>query len=99
MKKVLFSFAILAVAAMMTACGNKSAQNAESTGETTEANDDSPAMRLLNSVPFTEEGLVSMVTTPEKGTLTPDEYEAMYLAYSKVDINENTMELEKNFVS
>lgn len=30
MKKVLFSFAILAVAATMAACGNKSAQNAES---------------------------------------------------------------------
>ena len=69
MKKVLLSFAVLAVAATMTACGNKTAQNAESTSEAseaTEANDDSPAMRLLNSVPFTEEGLVSMVTTPEK---------------------------------
>ena len=65
----------------MTACGNKPAQNAESASETSEAtetNDDSPAMRLLNSVPFTEEGLVSMVTTPEKGTLTPEEFEAMY---------------------
>lgn len=102
MKKVLLSFAVLAVAATMTACGNKAAQNAESTSEAseaTEANDDSPAMRLLNSVPFTEEGLVSMVTTPEKGTLTPEEYEAMYLAYSKVAINEKTMELEKNFVA
>lgn len=102
MKKVLLSFAVLAVAATMTACGNKPAQNAESTSETseaTEANDDSPAMRLLNSVPFTEEGLISMVTTPEKGTLTPEEFEAMYLAYSKVAINEKTMELEKNFVA
>ncbi|MBQ9677088.1 MAG: HEAT repeat domain-containing protein [Prevotella sp.] len=99
MKKVLFSFAILALAATMTACGNKSAQNAESAGEVAEVNDDSPAMRLLNSVPFTEEGLVSMVTTPEKGTLTADEYEAMYLAYSKVPIDEKTCELEKNFVS
>ena len=55
MKKVLLNFAVLAVAATMTACGNKPAQNAESTSEATEANDDSPAMRLLNSVPFTEE--------------------------------------------
>lgn len=93
MKKVLLSFAIMAIAATMTACGNKQAQNAESTS------DDSPAMRLLNSVPFTEEGLISMVTTPEKGTLTPEEYEAMYLAYSKVAIDEKTMELEKNFVA
>ena len=102
MKKVLLSFAVLAVAATMTACGNKPAQNAESASETSEAtetNDDSPAMRLLNSVPFTEEGLVSMVTTPEKGTLTPEEFEAMYLAYSKVAIDEKTMELEKNFVA
>lgn len=93
MKKVLLSFAIMAIAATMTACGNKQAQNTESTS------DDSPAMRLLNSVPFTEEGLISMVTTPEKGTLTPEEYEAMYLAYSKVAIDEKTMELEKNFVA
>ncbi len=93
MKKVLLSFAILAVAATMAACGNKAAQNAES------ASDESPAMRLLNSVPFTEEGLISMVTTPEKGTLTPEEFEAMYLAYSKVAIDEKTMELEKNFVA
>ena len=93
MKKVLLSFAIMAITATMTACGNKQAQNTESTS------DDSPAMRLLNSVPFTEEGLISMVTTPEKGTLTPEEYEAMYLAYSKVAIDEKTMELEKNFVA
>ncbi len=93
MKKVLLSFAIMAIAATMTACGNKQAQNTDSTS------DDSPAMRLLNSVPFTEEGLISMVTTPEKGTLTPEEYEAMYLAYSKVAIDEKTMELEKNFVA
>ena len=93
MKKVLLSFAIMAIAATMTACGNNQAQNTESTS------DDSPAMRLLNSVPFTEEGLISMVTTPEKGTLTPEEYEAMYLAYSKVAIDEKTMELEKNFVA
>ena len=93
MMKVLLSFAIMAIAATMTACGNKQAQNTDSTS------DDSPAMRLLNSVPFTEEGLISMVTTPEKGTLTPEEYEAMYLAYSKVAIDEKTMELEKNFVA
>ena len=93
MMKVLLSIAIMAIAATMTACGNKQAQNTESTSA------DSPAMRLLNSVPFTEEGLISMVTTPEKGTLTPEEYEAMYLAYSKVAIDEKTMELEKNFVA
>ena len=99
MKKAFLSFAIAAVAAVaMASCGNKSAQNAESTVEG-EANNDSPAMRLLNSVPFTEEGLVSMVTTPEKGILTPEEFEAMYLAFSKVAIDEKTMELERNFVS
>ncbi|MBR1463851.1 MAG: HEAT repeat domain-containing protein [Prevotella sp.] len=98
MKKLLLCFAILAAAATMTACGNKSAQKAENAGEVVDVNDDSPAMRLLNSVPFTEEGLVSMVTTPEKGTLTPEEFEAMYLAYSKVAISEKTLELEKNFV-
>ena len=97
MKKLLFSLAILATTTVMAACGNKSVHNAESTSEA-EASDDSPAMRLLNSVPFTEEGLISMVTTPENGTLTPEEYEAMYLAYSKVAIGEN-QDLEKNFVA
>ena len=52
----------------------------------------------LNSVPFTEEGLKSMITTPEKQPLTDEEFEALYLAYSKVNINEKTQSLESNFV-
>lgn len=68
MKKFIFMLSMTAVFMTMTACGNKSNTNAaEGTAETTEvANDDSPAMKLLNSVPFTEEGLKSMITTPEK---------------------------------
>lgn len=98
MKKVLLSFAIIAATAELISCGNKPAQNADSAGEAVENSDESPAMRLLNSVPFTEEGLISMVQTPEGGTLTDVEYEAMYLAFSKVPINEKMMILEKNFV-
>ena len=100
MKKIFFMLSMTAVFMTMTACGNKSnANTAEGTAETTEvANDDSPAMKLLNSVPFTEEGLKSMITTPEKQPLTDEEFEALLLAYSKVNINEKTQELESNFV-
>ena len=100
MKKIIFMLSMTAVFMTMTACGNKSnANTAEGTAETTEvANDDSPAMKLLNSVPFTEEGLKSMITTPEKQPLTDEEFEALLLAYSKVNINEKTQELESNFV-
>ena len=102
MKKVLFLLSMTAVFMTMTACGNKSANAAggEATGEAAvEAIDDnSPAMKLLNSVPFTEEGLKSMITTPEKQPLTDEEFEALYLAYSKVNINEKTQSLESNFV-
>ena len=100
MKKIFFMLSMTAVFMTMTACGNKSnANTAEGTAETTEvANDDSPAMKLLNSVPFTEEGLKSMITTPEKQPLTDEEFEALLLAYSKVNINEKTQDLESNFV-
>ena len=54
-------------------------------------------MQLLNSVDFTEEGLKSMIKTPEKEPLTADEFEALYLAYSKVDLKDN-LELGQNFV-
>ena len=85
---------------MMAACGNKNANNAEASGEAAvEAVDDnSPAMQLLNSVPFTEEGLKSMIKTPEKEALAPEEFEALFLAYSKVNINEKTQSLESDFV-
>ena len=100
MKKIFFLLSMTAMFMTMTACGNKSNANAaEATAESTEvANDDSPAMKLLNSVPFTEEGLKSMITTPEKQPLTDEEFEALFLAYSKVNINEKTQELESNFV-
>ena len=100
MKKFFFMLSMTAVFMTMTACGNKSnANTAEGTAETTEVvNDDSPAMKLLNSVPFTEEGLKSMITSPEKQPLTDEEFEALLLAYSKVNINEKTQELESNFV-
>lgn len=92
------TIAILAVSAcVMAACGNKNANS--TTGEAVvEAQEDSPAMKLLNSVPFTEEGLKSMITTPEKEPLTDDELEALFLAYSKVNINEKSQCLESNFV-
>ena len=102
MKKFLMTIAIMAVSACMTAaCGNKSANTGEASGEAAveSADDNSPAMQLLNSVPFTEEGLKSMIKTPEKEPLTPEEFEALYLAYSKVGINEKGQNLESNFVS
>ena len=101
MKKLLMTIAIMAVSACMTAaCGNKSANTGEASGEAAveSADDNSPAMQLLNSVPFTEEGLKSMIKTPEKEPLTAEEFEALFLAYSKVNINEKTQNLENNFV-
>lgn len=101
MKKIIFLLSMSAMFMTVTAWGNKSNTNAaEATAENTEvASDDSPAMQLLNSVPFTEEGLKSMIKTPEKEPLTPEEFEALYLAYSKVGINEKGQNLESNFVS
>ena len=101
MKKIIFLLSMSAMFMTVTACGNKSNTNAaEATAENTEvASDDSPAMKLLNSVPFTEEGLKSMIKTPEKEPLPPEEFEALYLAYSKVGINEKGQNLESNFVS
>lgn len=101
MKKIIFLLSMSAMFMTVTACGNKSNTNAaEATAENSEvASDDSPAMKLLNSVPFTEEGLKSMIKTPEKEPLTPEEFEALYLAYSKVGINEKGQNLESNFVS
>ena len=101
MKKIIFLLSMSAMFMTVTACGNKSNTNAaEATAENTEVvSDDSPAMKLLNSVPFTEEGLKSMIKTPEKEPLTPEEFEALYLAYSKVGINEKGQNLESNFVS
>ena len=99
MKKSLMTIAIMAVSVcMMAACGNKSANNEGGEAAAVEANEDSPAMKLLNSVPFTEEGLKSMISTPEKEPLTAEEFEALFLAYSKVNINQKTQNLENNFV-
>ena len=96
MKKIIFLLSMSAMFMTVTACGNKSNTNAAEATEV--ASDDSPAMQLLNSVPFTEEGLKSMIKTPEKEALTPEEFEALYLAYSKVGINEKGQNLESNFV-
>ena len=101
MRKSFFSIAMTAVVVcVMAACGNKG--NAATTGEAEaaiESSDDSPAMKLLNSVEFTEEGLASMVKTPEGEPLSDTELEAFYLAYSKVNINEETLDLERNPVN
>ena len=53
MKKIIFLLSMTAMFMTVTACGNKSNANAaEATAENTEvASDDSPAMKLLNSVP------------------------------------------------
>jgi hypothetical protein len=99
MKKALFSFAIAMAATALVACGGKSANNAEGEATTTEesaaaTSDESPAMQLLNSVPFTPEGLQSMIKTEKDKPLTDLEYEALWLGYSKIDIDEKTLELK-----
>jgi HEAT repeat protein len=94
MKKILFVFSMAAMLMGMTACGNKS--NADASAENS---DESPAMKLLNSVEFSEEGLVSMIKTPADQPLSDDEYEALWLAYSKVPINQGKLELETNPIS
>jgi hypothetical protein len=92
MKKIYFLLSMALVLLGTTACGSK--------GESTEvAEEDSPAMQLLNSVPFTEEGLISMIKTPKDQALSDDEYEALWLAYSKVSINESKLELDPNPIS
>ena len=109
MKKSLMTIAIFAASAcVMASCGGKGANTANASTNSANATstdavevtyeDDGRAMDLLNSVPFTEEGLVSMITTPEREMLSEPEYEALFLAYSKVPINQETLELEKNFV-
>ena len=100
MKKLFLSIAILTTSVcMMASCGNKAANTGSESAEAAveAADDNSPAMQLLNSVDFTEEGLKSMIKTPEKEPLTADEFEALYLAYSKVDLKDN-LELGQNFV-
>jgi hypothetical protein len=87
------SILILAIAALLTSCF----QTKDKGGmENSEANN-SPAMKLLNSVDFTKEGLVSMVKS--KDVLTDVEYEALILAYSKVGIDKDRLELDNNPVS
>lgn len=109
MRKLFLTIAVfVASVCVMASCGGKGASTANvNTGTSvasTEAvvetyEDDGRAMDLLNSVPFTEEGLVRMVTSPEFESLSEPEYEALFLAYSKVPVNQETLELEKNFVS
>ena len=109
MRKFILTIAIFAAGVcVMVSCGGKGASQANASTNARVANaeavevtleDDGRAMDLLNSVPFTEEGLVSMVTSPEFEALSEPEYAALFLAYSKVPINQETLELEKNFVS
>ena len=55
MKKSLMTIAIMAASVcMMASCGNKNANAAGEAGAEAAADENSPAMELLNSVPFTE---------------------------------------------
>ena len=54
----------------------------------------SPEQLKLDSAEFTVEGLQKMVTSPE--IVTPVEYRALVLAYSKVGINKATLDLDAN---
>ena len=58
---------------------------------------DNAAQKLLESVPFTKEGLVSMIKSTD--VLTETEYEALILAYSKCEIDQVTLKLKENPVS
>ncbi len=94
MKKSILLLAMLgSLMLSTTACSG--AKN-EKNDENTETSAESPAMKLLNSVEFTKEGLIGMIKTPADGKLTAEEYEALILAFSKVKINEETLELESN---
>jgi len=94
MKKLFFMVSTALVLLATTACNSKGEGAAEA-----DSSDESPAMQLLNSVPFTEEGLVSMIKTPADQPISDVEYEALWLAYSKVKIDESRLELEDNPVS
>lgn len=87
-KKTLLIAAAVAAVVFIFACtgGNKE-------GGTTGGKSNA-AQKLLESVPFTQEGLVSMVKS--SGELTETEYEALILAYSKCKINQETLKLEEN---
>ena len=63
MKKVLFSIAVLAVVATMTACGNKSAQPVE--GQDAATSEQSTEAQPAEAAPA-----VALATTIEKGTYT-----------------------------
>lgn len=91
MKKTILAMSMALALAAVTACGGKGSKDAAGS---TNGQDESPAMQLLNSVPFTADGLKSMIKTAEKESLTDVEYEALWMAYSKVDINEDENTLE-----
>lgn len=63
MKKVLFSIAVLAVVATMTACGNKSAQPVE--GQDAATSEQSTEAQPAEAAPT-----IALPTTIEKGTYT-----------------------------
>lgn len=81
MKKTFLLLASVTLGAMLFACG----------GGKTEV---TPEQMKLDSAEFTVEGLQKMVTSPE--VVTPVEYRALILAYSKVGINKEKLELDDN---
>lgn len=95
-KNILYAAIAFSLLTLNSCGGNKSKAGAENVAA---ASEDSPAMQLLNSVPFTEEGLKSMIKTPEGQALSDVEYEALWLAYSKAEIDEKKLELAKNPVT
>lgn len=94
MKKTVLIFATIALSALLVSCFHAKDKGGM---ENPEAGNDSPAMKLLNSVDFTKEGLVSMIKS--KDVLTDVEYEALILAYSKVGIDKDKLELDNNPVA
>lgn len=85
-----FLIAMIAASFIMVSCGGSDSK--KSTSEYIPASEE--ALKLLNSVELTKDGLVSMIKS--KDTLTDVEYEAMYLAFSKVGIDQEYLLLEDN---
>lgn len=70
---------------MLASCGGGNNSGNEGGGSDAASSD----------VPFTTDGLLSLVKTPAGQPITMDEYAAIFANYSKVAIDPKTLELDK----
>lgn len=90
-RQIALFFVLLAFALSFSACKKQSEENSNAAdGKTAQNDTKSPAQLLLESVPFTEEGLKTLfINTEEKKEITPDAYEALYLAFGKCKLDDD----------